>query len=56
MLPILANGTPDHDDMSIIGDGYVMPAGWKGHIILHRDRIAAGPADQVLTIEVRELS
>src|SRR6218665_1756155 len=56
MLPILANGTPDHDDMSIIGDDDVMPAGWKGHIILHRDRIAAGPADQVLTIEVRDLS
>jgi len=47
---------PDHGDMTIIGDDCVMPAGWKGNIILHQDRIAACPADQVLAIEVRDLS
>jgi hypothetical protein len=42
--------------MTIIGDGYVMPAGWKGNIVMHQDKIDACPPDQVLTIEVWDQS
>jgi hypothetical protein len=49
VVPMLVKGIPDHDDMTIIGDDYVMPAGWKGNITMHRD--TACPPDQVLTIE-----
>ena len=52
VLPMLAKGIPDHDDMTIIGEDYVMPDGWKGNIIQHQDKIAACQPDQVLTIEV----
>ena len=51
VLPILANGIPLHSDMTVIGDDYVMPAGWTGNIIMHQDKIAPCPPDQVLTID-----
>lgn len=56
VLPMLSKGIPDHSDMTIIGDDYVMPAGWKGNIIMHQDKIEACPPDQVLTIEVWDQS
>lgn len=56
VLPILVKGIPDHNDMTIIGDDYVMPAGWKGNIVLHQDMIAACHTDQVLTIDVWDQS
>ncbi len=56
VLPILASGIPDHNDMTIIGDDYVMPAGWKGNITLYQDKIDTCRDDQVLTIEVWDQS
>jgi hypothetical protein len=56
VLPVLAQGIPDHDDFPVIGDDYVMPAGWKGNVVWHADKIAACPSDQVLTIEVWDQS
>lgn len=55
VLPFLTKGIPDHNDMTVIGDDYVMPAGWKGNIIMHQDKIAACSPDQILTIEVWDL-
>jgi hypothetical protein len=28
--PALAQGIPNQDDFPVIGDDYVLPAGWKG--------------------------
>lgn len=56
LLPIIINGIPDHSDMTIFGDDYVMPAGWKGNIIMHRDKISNCQPDQVLMIEVWDQS
>lgn len=55
VLPFLARGIPDHNDITIIGDDYVMPAGWKGNVIMHEDKISACPPDQILTIDVWDL-
>lgn len=56
VLPMLSNGIPDHNDMTILGEDYVMPAGWKGNIIMHQEKIDACSPDQVLTIEVWDQS
>lgn len=56
VLPLLAGGPPAHRGAAIIGDDYVMPANWKGKVILHEDRIAACPPDQVLTIDAWDQS
>ena len=56
VLPILARGIPDHDDMMIFGEDYVMPAGWKGNITMHQDRISACAPGQVLTLDVWDQS
>lgn len=56
VLPLLAGGPPAHRGPAIIGDDYVMPANWKGKLILHEDRIAACPSDQVLTIDAWDQS
>lgn len=56
VLPILANGIPDHDDFPIMGDDYVMPANWKGGVTFWHDRIAACGPDQLLTIDAWDRS
>lgn len=56
VLPILADGIPDHHDTPILGDDYIMPANWKGDVTFRHDRIAACPPDQVLTIDAWDLS
>ncbi len=56
VLPLFANGIPDHSDMPIIGDDYVMPDGWTGNIVMHQDKIDNCQPDQVLTIEVWDQS
>lgn len=47
VLPMLSKGIPEHSDMTIIGDDYVMPApaGWKSNIIIHQDKIDACPLE-----------
>jgi len=56
ILPLLAEGPPPHQGPAIIGDDYVMPANWKGKVILHQDKLAACPPDQVLTIDAWDQS
>jgi hypothetical protein len=56
VLPLLRDGVPDHAGMTIIGDDDVTPAGWKGKITLHRDRMDACPSDQMLTIDAWDQS
>jgi hypothetical protein len=57
VLPLLADGPPRVSrGMAIIGDDYVMPAGWQAEVQMHADRIAVCPVDQQLTIEAWDLS
>jgi hypothetical protein len=58
VLPLLASGPPAPTGPAsiIIGDDYMLPSNWRGKIELHADRIAACPADQVLTIDAWDLS
>jgi hypothetical protein len=56
VLPVIANGIPDHEDIPVLGEDYCVPAGWKGQIAFNHERIAACPADQILTIDAWDLS
>lgn len=56
ILPLLANGPPPHRGPGIIGDDYVLPLNWIAQVIFHADRIAACPAEKLLTIDAWDLS
>lgn len=56
VLPLLTKGIPSHKDVAILGDDYVMPAGWIGDLSMDLEKIAACPGDQLLTIEAWDLS
>lgn len=56
VLPLISNGPPAHEGPTVIGDDYVMPGGWSGNVILHHDRIAACPPEQILTIDAWDQS
>ncbi|PRC94733.1 hypothetical protein [Solimicrobium silvestre] len=56
ILPNISNGPPRHDGQTIIGDDYVMPGKWTGNVKIRRDKIAACPPDQILTIDVWDQS
>lgn len=56
VLPLFANGLPKHDGPTVIGEDYVLPGSWTGNVIIHPDRIAACPADKLLTIDVWDQS
>ena len=56
VFTILANGIPDHKGMMIFGEDYVTPAGWKGNIVLHQQRINECQKDKIITIEAWDLS
>lgn len=56
VLPLLAGGPPDHSGTAVFGDDYVLPANWKGNVVLHPDKIAACGADRTLTIDAWDLS
>ncbi|MDE2429605.1 MAG: hypothetical protein KGM99_12825 [Burkholderiales bacterium] len=47
---------PDHKGMMIFGDDYVTPAGWKGNIVLHQERMDECKKDKIITIEAWDLS
>lgn len=55
VLPLIANGPPQHDDMDIIGDDHVMPNGRSGNVILRHEKIAVCPPEQILTIDAWDL-
>lgn len=57
VLPMLNDGPPkESGGATIIGDDYVMPAGWRGNLQMYRDRMAACPPDHVLSIEAWDQS
>lgn len=56
VLTLIADGPPAHDGPAVFGDDYVMSSDWSGNVVLHRDKIAACWSEQVLTIEVWDLS
>lgn len=57
VLDLLQDGPPQAAcGMPIIGDDYVMPAGWQDHVRLHADRLGRCPRDHQLVIEAWDLS
>lgn len=56
VLPLLGVAPPAAGGTLIIGDDYVMPSNWRGKIELHAERVAACPADHVLTIDAWDQS
>ena len=55
VLPLIANGTPKHDGITIVGDDYVIPGDWCGNVTLHHEKIANCPPEQILTIDAWDL-
>jgi hypothetical protein len=57
VLPILRAGQPPrHRDFDVIGDDYFTPAGWRGPMTVHHERIAECPGDEVLRIDAWDQS
>lgn len=56
ILPVLKAGVPRARSPLVIGDDYVMPPNWIGDAVLHEDRIAACPAEQLLRIDAWDQS
>lgn len=62
VLPLIQGGgiQPPKDGVWIFGidegEEYAQPPGWMGKVEVHSDRVAACPADQVLTIDAWDQS
>ena len=57
VLPmLLAELPPPHKDFPIIGDDYVLPAGWIGETAFHWDRIRQCPPDEQLVVQAWDQS
>jgi hypothetical protein len=56
LLPILAAGLPENNSPVVVGDDYVLPAGWNGELILHREAVANCPVDADLIVEAWDQS
>jgi len=56
VLPLIVDGPPKHSGPEVIGDDYVMSGDWTGKVNLNREKIAACPTDQILTIDVWDQS
>lgn len=57
ILPLLGQGRPPkHGGFAVIGDDYLMPAGWTGCANFHGDRIAACAAEEELIVDAWDQS
>lgn len=57
ILPFLSQGqAPKHVGFAVIGDDYLMPAGWTGCANFHGDRIATCAAEEELIVEAWDQS
>lgn len=57
ILSLLGRGqAPKHVGFAVIGDDYLMPAGWTGCANFHGDRIAACAAEEELIVDAWDQS
>jgi len=57
ILPLLSKGQPpEHMGFAVIGDDYLMPAGWTGGAKFHHQRIAACSPDDELVVDAWDQS
>lgn len=57
VLPLLlAQQVPAHRDFAVLGDDYVLPAGWVGEVHFHAERIAQCTQDETLVIDAWDQS
>ena len=57
ILPLLSKGQPpEHMGFAVIGDDYLMPAGWTGGAKFHHQRIAACSPDDKLVVDAWDQS
>lgn len=56
VLPLLANGIAPTCGVDVIGDDYMMPAGWMGEVILNQENFDACLPSQTLAIDVWDMS
>ncbi len=56
LLPILMAGLPANQSPPVIGEDYVMPAGYNGALELHKGEIRRCPADAQLIVEAWDQS
>lgn len=53
---VLARGVPPNDSSTVIGDDYVLPAGYNGKLELDAAKLQACPDDEWLVVEAWDLS
>ena len=56
LLPSITSGPPLHTGPMVIGDDYVLPAGWIGNVRIDYEKIAACSPDEWLVIEAWDQS
>ena len=56
MLPLIVSGVPRPKGPLVIGDDYVMPAGWIGEPTIHHSKIAECDPEQLLQIDAWDQS
>lgn len=52
----IGGGLPANDSPQVVGDDYVLPAGYNGTLSLDAERLARCPADEWLVVEAWDLS
>ena len=52
----ISGGLPTNDGPEVIGDDYVLPAGYNGALHLDAERLGRCPADEWLAVEAWDLS
>lgn len=52
----ISGGLPANDSPEVIGDDYVLPAGYNGALRLDDERLGRCPADEWLVVEAWDLS
>lgn len=56
LLQAIENGIPDHKGVTVIGDDYVMPGDWKGHVKVDLFTIRSLNLNNLVIVDAWDLS
>lgn len=56
LLPIITNGLPANNSPLVVGDDYILPAGWSGDISWNREAVLTCSKDELLLVEAWDQS
>jgi hypothetical protein len=56
LLPLIEAGLPANSSPLVIGEDYVLPAGWSGDVVWNRQELSSCKDDEQLVIEAWDQS